>query len=82
MSKTDERRWLWWVLGVLVLGLAASFFLFQRPAAGPTTIGGSGVELRRTPFPKGGMLPEIPQRGHLQPGRLPPDPKLDRGQSK
>jgi hypothetical protein len=81
MSKTDERRWFWWVLAALVLGFAASFFYFQRPS-GPTPFGTSGAERTRPPFPKGGALPGVPQRGHLQPARLPPDPKLDRGQSK
>jgi hypothetical protein len=82
MSNTNERRWLWWVLGVLVLGLAASFFFFQS-TSGPTTIGNSGAERTRLPFPKSGALPEVPLRSHVKPAqRLAPDPKFDRGQSK
>jgi hypothetical protein len=81
MGNADERRWLWWVLGVLVLGLAASFFFFQ-PTSGPSTLGNSGAERTRPPFPKGGVLPEVPQRSHMKPQRLAPDPNFDRGQSK
>lgn len=81
MSKTDERRWLWWVLGVLVLGLAASFFFFQRPT-GPTTIGNSGAERTRTPFPKGGPLLDLPRRPVQPSQRSLPDPKFDRGEGK
>jgi hypothetical protein len=82
MSNTDERSWLWWVLGVLLLGLAAGVFFFQR-SSGSSAMGKSVAEHARPPFPKEVPLQDLSQRHLPQPShKLAPDPQLDRGQSK